>query len=172
MNVQAKSPLLAAATKKGTGGGAAASPFVVAIEAAKIRALPSIINAAILIFTLSAANSDQYVATRTLYGMAKDGNAPRIFARCNGRGVPWVSFMFTGSFMALAYLVANNNALTIFNYLVSTVSILGGLTWVSILASHVAFMRGMKAQGLSRDELPYKAVSRSFRSSIPHAVYP
>lgn len=120
MNVQAKSPLLAAAAKKGNAGGAAASPFVVAIEAAGIRVLPSIINAAILIFTLSAANSDQYVATRTLYGMAKDGNAPRIFARCNSRGVPYVSFAVTGAFMALAYLVANGNALTIFNYLVST----------------------------------------------------
>ena len=31
----------------------------------------------ILIFTISAANSDQYIATRTLYGMAKDGNAPK-----------------------------------------------------------------------------------------------
>ena len=32
----------------------------------------------ILIFTISAANSDQYIATRTLYGMAKDGNAPKV----------------------------------------------------------------------------------------------
>jgi L-asparagine transporter-like permease len=43
----------------------------------------------ILVFTISAANSDQYIATRTLYGMAKDGNAPRIFTKCTSRGVPW-----------------------------------------------------------------------------------
>lgn len=90
--------------------------------------------------------------------MAKDGNAPRIFTRCNSRGVPWVAFCFTGCFMGLAYLVSDKSALTIFNYLVSTVTIFGSLTWISILSTHVAFMRGMKAQGLSRHDLPYKAV--------------
>ncbi|KAK6908424.1 amino acid transporter [Kwoniella mangroviensis CBS 10435] len=157
MIVDSSSPLLAQAAKAGTSGGASASPFVVAIKAAGIKGLPSLINACILIFTMSAANSDQYVATRTLYGMAKDGHAPRIFTKCTKRGVPWVAFIFTGMFMGLAYLVASADALKIFNYFVNTVTILGGLTWVSILASHVAFMRGMKAQGISRDTLPYKA---------------
>jgi hypothetical protein len=49
----------------------------------------TIANGSLLLFTLSAANSDQYIATRTLYGMAKDGNAPRIFTKCTKRGVPW-----------------------------------------------------------------------------------
>ncbi len=103
----------------------------------------------ILVFTISAANSDQYIATRTLYGMAKDGNAPRIFTKCTSRGVPWwvcplltllrrilisnryrVAFMFTGSFMGLAYLVSSQDALTVFNYFVSSVTIFGSLTWV------------------------------------------
>ena len=38
-------PLLAQAAAKGTSGGASASPFVVAIQSAGIRVLPSIINA-------------------------------------------------------------------------------------------------------------------------------
>ncbi|ORY35551.1 putative amino acid transporter [Naematelia encephala] len=164
MIVDSSSTLLAQAAKKGTSGGASASPFVVAIQAAGIRVLPQIINACILIFTISAANSDQYIATRTLYGMAKDGNAPRIFTRCTSRGVPWVAFVFTGAFMGLAYLVASDDALTIFNYFVSTVTIFGSLTWISILASHIGFMRGMKAQGLSRDTLPYKAPFQPYLS--------
>jgi len=68
-----------------------------------------------------------------------------------------VAFMFTGSFMGLAYLVASSDALVIFNYLVSAVTIFGSLTWISILSSHVGFMRGMKAQGIPRDTLPFKA---------------
>ncbi|WVQ82813.1 hypothetical protein IAT38_004945 [Cryptococcus sp. DSM 104549] len=157
MIVDSSSPLLAQAAKKGTSGGASASPFVVAIESAGIKVLPAIINACILIFTISAANSDQYIASRTLYGMAKDGNAPRIFTKCTKRGVPWVAFIFTGCFMGLAYLVASSDALEVFNYFVNSVTIFGGLTWVSILSSHVAFMRGMKAQGISRSTLPYIA---------------
>lgn len=45
---------------------AAASPFVVAIKLAGINALPGILNACILIFVFSAANSDLYIASRTL----------------------------------------------------------------------------------------------------------
>lgn len=52
------------ATKKASS--AAASPFVVAIELAGIRVLPHILNACILLFVFSAANSDLYIATRTI----------------------------------------------------------------------------------------------------------
>jgi amino acid transporter len=61
--------------------------------------------------------------------------------------------------MGLAFLCVSTDAYTIFSYFVSTTTIFGSLTWISILASHVGFMRGMKAQGISRDTLPYKAVS-------------
>lgn len=61
--------------------------------------------------------------------------------------------------MGLAYLVASGDALSIFGYFTSSVTVFGSLTWISILGSHVGFMRGMKAQGISRDTLPYKAVS-------------
>lgn len=54
--VKATDPALLATTKKATS--AAASPFVLAIERAQIKVLPDIINAAILLFVLSAANSD------------------------------------------------------------------------------------------------------------------
>lgn len=148
---------LLAAKSKGTAGGASASPFVVAIQQAHIKVLPQIINACLLLFCFSAANSDQYIASRTLYGMAKDGNAPRIFTWCTRRGVPWVAFIFTGAFMLLAFLVADSTAYDIFVYFTKAVTICGSLTWISILSSHIAMMRGMKAQGISRDTLPWKA---------------
>lgn len=164
MIVDSNSPLLAQANKRGTAGGASASPFVVAIQSAGIQFLPQLINACILLFTFSAANSDQYIATRTLYGMAKDGNAPRIFTKCSARGVPIVAFAFTGCFMGLAYLSASADALKVFGYFTSAVTIFGGLTWISILASHIGFMRGMKAQGISRDTLPWKAPFQPYAS--------
>jgi amino acid permease len=43
-----------------------------------------------------------------------------------------VAFIFTGSFMGLAYLVASNDALVVFNYFVSSVTIFGALTWVRL----------------------------------------
>lgn len=157
MVVDPKGKELLAAKDKGTEGGASASPFVVAIQQAHIKVLPQIINACILLFCFSAANSDQYIASRTLYGMAKDGNAPRIFTKCTPRGVPWVAFIFTASFMGLAFLVASDDAYKVFQYFTSSVTICGSLSWISILASHIAMMRGMRAQGISRDTLPWKA---------------
>lgn len=55
MIVDSSSPILAQAAAKGTAGGASASPFVVAIQAAGIKGLPSVINGALLLFVISAA---------------------------------------------------------------------------------------------------------------------
>jgi amino acid transporter len=62
--VKATDPELIASTKASTS--AAASPFVLAIQRANISVLPDIINGCILLFVLSAANSDLYIATRTV----------------------------------------------------------------------------------------------------------
>ncbi|KID81925.1 dicarboxylic amino acid permease [Metarhizium guizhouense ARSEF 977] len=66
---------LAFANKQTTG--ASARPFVVATTIAGVSGLPHIINACICVFVFSAANSDLYIASRTLYGLASDRSAPR-----------------------------------------------------------------------------------------------
>lgn len=33
----------------------------------------------------------------------------------------------------------------------------GGITWMCILYSHIRFMKALKHQGMSRDDLPYKS---------------
>ncbi|CAF3752335.1 unnamed protein product, partial [Rotaria sp. Silwood1] len=59
---------------------ASASPFVIAIEDAGIKVLPSIFNAVILCAVLSVGNSSVYGASRTLCALAECGQAPKIFA--------------------------------------------------------------------------------------------
>ncbi|CAM1509910.1 Fc.00g002450.m01.CDS01 [Cosmosporella sp. VM-42] len=49
-----------------SGHGVAASPSVAAIKIAGIKVLPIIIDAAVMVFNLSAAVTDVYVASRTL----------------------------------------------------------------------------------------------------------
>lgn len=55
---------------------AAASPFVAAIKEAGVNALPGILNACILLFVFSAANSDLYIAVSTFM--------PRRMSECRG----------------------------------------------------------------------------------------
>jgi amino acid transporter len=62
--------------------GAASSPWVVAITRAGIPALPSIINAVILTSASSAANAMVYSGSRYVYGMARNGQAPKLFLKC------------------------------------------------------------------------------------------
>lgn len=82
-------------------GTASSSPFVIAIVNAKIKALPSIINAVILISAFSAGNSDLYAASRTLYGLACVGQAPRLLRICTKGGLPIWSVAITGKFYSV-----------------------------------------------------------------------
>jgi amino acid transporter len=136
---------------------AAASPFVVAIIISGIPTLPAILNAAILIFVFSAANSDLYIASRTLFGLAHEGKAPKIFKWTDRRGVPVPALALSVCFCLLAYLGVNTASYTVFGYFVNLVTMFGLLTWISILISHIFFVRARKAQNIPDSALAYVA---------------
>ncbi|KAF8610773.1 dicarboxylic amino acid permease [Ceratobasidium sp. AG-I] len=137
--------------------GASASPFVVAANLVHIRVLPHIINAVILIFVMSAANSDLYIGSRTLFALAAEGKAPRIFKRVNRMGVPWPALIFCTLFCFLTFLNVKKSGATVFTYFVNLVTFFGATTWMCIVYTHIRFMKALEAQGISRDSLPYKA---------------
>jgi amino acid transporter len=136
---------------------AAASPFVVAIEISGIKVLPGLFNACVLIFVFSAANSDLYIASRTLYGLAHEGKAPRIFKRTDARGVPIFALALSAAFCLLAFLGVKTSSYTVFGYFVNLVTIFGLLTWISILISHICFVRARRAQNIPDSALAFVA---------------
>jgi yeast amino acid transporter len=69
-----------------------------------IKVLNHIINATILLFVMSAANSDLYIGSRTLYGLAIEGNAPQIFGHVNRWGIPWPALLLCTAFCFLVFL--------------------------------------------------------------------
>jgi amino acid transporter len=106
-----------------TSGAIAASPFVqgeacliryssinflmifsLAAETLQVRGLPNVVNAALLVFIISAANSDLYITSRTLYSLALLGHAPRIFRKVTRRGVPIWALLISWLFSMLVYL--------------------------------------------------------------------
>ncbi|KAK7682321.1 hypothetical protein QCA50_014525 [Cerrena zonata] len=58
----------------------ASSPFVIALDKAKVRVLPHIVNAAILLSAWSAAASDVYISSRFLFFLARCHHAPQFLA--------------------------------------------------------------------------------------------
>jgi amino acid transporter len=142
----------------GNAGTAKASPWVIAIDNAQIKVLPSIVNAVILISAWSAGNSDLYAASRTLYALSLEGKFPKIFRKCTRGGLPIYSVVLTGLFGCLAYLSSGGDTATkVFDWLYNISAISGLLTWWTILISYLRFYYGLKKQGLSRDSHPYRA---------------
>lgn len=133
-----------------------ASPFVVAAKNAGVNKLDEAVSGLLMVFTVSAANSDIYLASRTAWALAKDGQAPQIFLRTNRKGVPIPAVAVSSIFIALGFMNATKNAGQVFGYFVSLVTVFGALNWIAVLVSYLAMIRGMKAQGIKRDVLPYR----------------
>lgn len=110
-------------------GTALASPFVIAIETAGIRVLPSIVNAGLLVSGLSAANSELFTSSRALHGLAIRGHAPRFLGHTNKNGVPYVAILICAAFASLAYMSLGSTAGEAFGYLASLGSAGGLLMW-------------------------------------------
>lgn len=136
---------------------ASASPFVVAIKLAGVRHLPGLLNACILIFTFSASNSDLYIASRTLYGLAEQGHAPKLFAWTDKRGVPVPALALSALMCCMAFMNAADDSKVVFGYFVNLTTIFGLLSWISLLVSHIFFIRARRAQGITKDQMAYTA---------------
>ncbi|RFU81183.1 dicarboxylic amino acid permease [Trichoderma arundinaceum] len=136
---------------------ASASPFVVAAVVAGVEVLPHIINACILVFVFSASNSDLYIASRTLYGLASDEAAPAIFKRTDKRGVPYPALFVCAAIACLAFMNASTSSTVVFGYFVNLVTIFGILTWISILVTYLFFLRARRAQNIPDSTMPYVA---------------
>jgi amino acid transporter len=156
LTVPYSSPLLLSANnEQKTGLSAEASPFAVAAKIAGVNIMVDFINVCLLIFTISAANSDLYIATRTLYSLSVEGNAPKFFSRTNDRGVPIFALGLSSACCLIAYISAKAGVFTVFKYFVSLVTIFGLLMWMTILLSHICFVRARKEQKIPDTALGY-----------------
>ncbi|KAF8522920.1 amino acid transporter [Hysterangium stoloniferum] len=138
-------------------GTANSSAWVIAIKLAGIKGLPSLMNAAMITSAASAGSSSLYVASRTLYGLSRVGMAPPIFLRTNRRGTPWIALLLGASFSLLSYTGLSSGSSRVFTWFANMSTVAGMFNWMGICITYLRFRAGLKAQGLSRDILPYKS---------------
>ncbi|KAI1823614.1 arginine transporter [Xylaria intraflava] len=136
---------------------ASASPLVIAAILAGVPVLPHIINAVLLTAVLSAANSNVYSSSRIIVSLAGEGHAPRFLARTNRFGTPHYAVALSSAIGLLAFLNLSSGGSNVFSWLLNIASIAGFLGWCSIAICHLAFMRVLRARGISRDSLAFKA---------------
>ncbi|APT84481.1 amino acid permease [Corynebacterium aquilae] len=72
----------------GAADSAADSPFTIILGMAHIPGVVGFMEAVIVLSLLSAFNAQIYGTSRFVYSLAKRGNAPAVFARTKGDGVP------------------------------------------------------------------------------------
>jgi amino acid transporter len=126
--------------------GAAASPYVVAMNRLGV-------NAAVLTAAFSAGNSYVYCASRSLYGLALEGKAPRFLTTCTKAGIPVYCVGCTLLFALLSFLQLSSNTAVVLNWFVSLVTASQLINFCAACVSYLCFYRAL----ISRDSLPYKA---------------
>ncbi|KAF2187613.1 proline-specific permease-like protein [Zopfia rhizophila CBS 207.26] len=134
---------------------ATASPFVIGIARAGIKGLNHVINAAILTSAWSAGNAFLFSGSRVLYGMALNGDAPRIFGTTNRNGVPWVAVLATWVIGLLAYLNVSNTGAQVFTWFSNISTISGFIAWIVVMITYIRFRKALVYQGLLHT-LPFK----------------
>ncbi|CAF0713089.1 unnamed protein product [Adineta steineri] len=136
---------------------ASASPFVIAIENAGIKVLPSIFNVVILCAVLSVGNSSVYGASRTLCALAENGQAPKLFTYIDRKGRPLSAVALSIIIGLLAYINCAKIGTQLFQWLLALSGLSNFFTWGSICACHIMFRLAWKAQGHTLDELVFVA---------------
>jgi amino acid transporter len=128
--------------------------------------------------TMSPGNSYVYCATRTLYSLSIDGHAPKLFQKTTRNGVPIYCFCVTMLFPLLSFLSVGRAASEGVKWLANITQASQLLDYIFMCTIYIYFYRALKAQGISRDTLPYKgwgqpyvAVAGVVLFSVTLAIY-
>ncbi|WP_419878538.1 amino acid permease [Brevibacillus centrosporus] len=135
----------------------AISPFTIVFEKAGFAFAASVMNAVILTSVLSAGNSGMYASTRMLWVLAKEGKAPKWFAKVTRSGVPINSLIVTALIGALAFLSSLFGEGAVYVWLLNASGMSGFIAWLGIAVSHYRFRKALLAKGRDLSELPYRA---------------
>lgn len=135
--------------------GLKASPFVQIFSNIGIPAAANLLNVVVLTAALSVYNSAIYSNSRMLYGLAEQGNAPRIFTRLAKNGVPVVGILTSSACTLLAvwmnYIIPGK----VFMFLISIAVAAVVVSWVIITVTHIRFRR---AKGEAAAKLRFKSL--------------
>lgn len=137
--------------------GSAASPWVIGIENLGIHGLAGFINVLILISGWSCGNAMLYSSSRTLYSLAMSGHAPRIFLKCTETGNPIYCVVAVSLISCITFLVASTDGATVFGWFVGLSTCGFVLSYTAMHITYIGWYRALKAQGISRDTLHWKA---------------
>ena len=119
------------------------SPFVTMFSLTGLGAAATIVNLVVLSSAASSANSGIYSTSRMLYGLARQEQAPRVFARLSKHHVPLNAlFLSCVCLLTAIVIMATGGSISAAFTLVTSVSatLFMGV-WVVIVVSYLVYLR-------------------------------
>ncbi|KAJ5286749.1 amino acid permease/ SLC12A domain-containing protein [Penicillium angulare] len=134
--------------------GAGASPYIIAMTNLKITILPHIVNALLVTSVFSAGNTLTYCASRSLYGLALEGRAPKVLTKTM-RGIPVYCLAVVMCFPFLSFLQMSSSTSQVITWLVDLVTAGALIDFLVICITYLRFHAACKRQNFDRSNFPY-----------------
>ncbi|KAK6222027.1 hypothetical protein LQW54_001250 [Pestalotiopsis sp. IQ-011] len=129
-----------------TGNGVAKSPFIIAMNRLDIPFLPDLCNALVITSAWSCTNCLLFQASITVFGLAKNGRAPKILAKTTKSGVPLPALILSIAVSSLAFMTCNTASAVVLNWFINLGS-------TAIMIAYILMM----VQGIGISALPFKS---------------
>ena len=126
-----------------TGFKAGQSPFIAMFSLAGLGMAATVVNLVVLTSAMSSANSGIYSTSRMVYGLANDGDAPKLFGRLSSRKVPQNALFLSCVLLlaGVALLYAGKDVGVAFDMVTTVSAVCFMFVWSIILASYLVFRK-------------------------------
>ena len=126
---------------------AAESPFTIVLEIADIPGVVGIMELVIVLSLLSAFNAQIYASSRLCHALARQGDAPRIFAVTNREDVPVNSVVLSMVFAFVSVGLQWWNPTGLLDFLLNAVGGVMIVVWLLIAASYLRLHPQLERSG-------------------------
>lgn len=123
------------------------SPFVLIFHALNSDIVATVLNLVVLSAALSVYNSCVYCNSRMLFGLAKQGNAPKALLKVNKGGIPLAALGVSALATALCVLLNYVMPGKAFSLLMALVVSALVINWAMICITHLKFRMAKKRAG-------------------------
>ncbi|MBA0166768.1 amino acid permease [Pectobacterium sp. CFBP8739] len=124
------------------------SPFVMIFHELNSNVVATVLNIVVLTAALSVYNSCVYCNSRMLFGLAKQGNGPKVLETVDGRGVPVVAIGISALATALCVLINYLIPGKAFELLMALVVSALVINWAMISLAHLKFRAQKNKEGV------------------------
>ncbi|KAI0880625.1 amino acid permease/ SLC12A domain-containing protein [Annulohypoxylon maeteangense] len=128
------------------------SPFVAALDQARLPVLAGVLNGIIIVAVFSMANASVFASSRALQAISARGMGPAILAKIKWGHPIWalVVALFI-SFLSLVKMARNGDK--VFDWLLALAAGSNYFTWISICVCHIRLRLAIRRRGLQEDDI-------------------